>query len=588
MSLSRREFMQVLAAASAAGFDLRSRGLMADTNAPSDPYEMAPFGNVTLMHFTDCHAQLLPIYFREPNYNIGIGDALGKSPHVVGENFLKYFDIQPGTLGAHAFTYLDFVEAARNYGKVGGFAHLKTLIDRLRDSRPNRTLLMDGGDTWQGSATSLWTQGQDMVDATKLLGVEIMTGHWEFTYGMDRVLDIINNELAGSTEFLAQNVMLTEEAAFMDAPAFDTETGHVFKPYTMRDINGVQLGIIGQAFPYSTLANPRYKMEDWSFQIRDEQMQKYADEVRSKGAQLVVILSHNGMDVDLKMASRVSGVDIILGGHTHDGVPAPTQVKNPGGSTLVFNSGSNGKFLSVLDLDVNSGGLVDYRYKLMPIFSNLIEPNAEMSSLIETIRAPYNDRLNEELAVTDVTLYRRGNFIGTFDQVIVDALMNVRDAEIAFSPGFRWGTSLLPGDPITFDRLMDQTAITYPKSTLTDMTGQTLKDVLEDIANNLFNPDPYLQMGGDMVRVGGLRYTIDPSEPIGSRISNLELKGKPVDPSKTYKVAGWASVNPQPDDLPDIWDVVAEYLRDRKVIDKVDANVPTVKGVKGNPGLGNV
>ncbi|KAA3631163.1 MAG: thiosulfohydrolase SoxB [Proteobacteria bacterium] len=585
MTLSRREFMQVLAAASAAGFSLRSFGQSSSGSAPADPYEVPAFGNVTLMHFTDCHAQLMPINFREPSYNIGVGQAVGKPPHLVGEHFLRHYGIEPGTMRAHAFTYLDFVDAARKYGKVGGFAHLKTLVDRIRSSRPGRTLLMDSGDTWQGSATSLWTQGQDMVDATKLLGVEIMTGHWEFTYGMDRVHEIINDELAGSIEFVAQNVMLTEEAAFMDAPAYDPDAGHVFKPYTMREVNGVKIAVIGQAFPYSTLANPRYKMEDWSFQIRDQQVQKYVDETRAKGAQVVVILSHNGMDVDLKMASRVSGADVILGGHTHDGMPEPSIVENAGGKTLVVNSGSNGKFLSVLDLDVKGGRVADYQFKMLPVFSDLLAPDPEMSSLIEKVRAPYLDKLGEELAVTDVTLYRRGNFIGTFDQVIVDALMSVRDAEIAFSPGFRWGTSLLPGDPITFERLMDQTAITYPKSTLTEMNGQMIKDVLEDIANNLFNPDPYLQMGGDMVRIGGLTYTIDPSRTIGERLSNLELNGKPIEANKTYKVAGWASVQPQPDDLPDIWDVVAEYLRDKKVIDKVEPNVPTVKGFENNPGF---
>jgi len=585
MSLSRREFMQVLAAASAAGFSLRSFGASSAADGPSDPYEVPPFGNLSLLHFTDCHAQLLPIHFREPNFNIGVAGAAGKPPHLVGEALLAHYGIAPGSREAHAFTYLDFTEAARRFGKVGGFSHLKTLVDRLRDSRPGRTLLLDGGDTWQGSATSLWTRGQDMIDAQKLLGVDIMTGHWEFTYGMERVHEIVNNELAGSIEFIAQNVMLTDEAAFMDAPAYDTDTGHVFKPWTMRELNGVPVAIIGQAFPYSSLANPRYLMEDWSFQIRDEQMQQTVDEARAAGAALVVVLSHNGMDVDLKMASRVTGIDVILGGHTHDGMPAPSIVDNAGGKTLVINSGSNGKFLSVLDLDVKDGRLVDYRFTMLPVFADLLPADPAMSALIEKVRAPYADALAEELAVTDVTLYRRGNFIGTFDQVIVDAMMAVRGAEIAFSPGFRWGTSLLPGDPITLERLMDQTAITYPKSTLTDMSGQMIKDVLEDIANNLFNPDPYLQMGGDMVRVGGLKYTIDPTRETGRRISNLELGGKPIDPNRTYKVAGWASVQPQPDELPDIWDVVAEYLRDRKVIDHVEPNVPTVNGVDDNPGL---
>jgi sulfur-oxidizing protein SoxB len=343
--------------------------------------------------------------------------------------------------------------------------------------------------------------------------------------------------------------------------------------------------VIGQAFPYTTLANPRYMIEDWSFGIRDEMCQEMVDTVRAQGAQVVVLLSHNGMDVDLKLASRVSGIDVILGGHTHDGMPKPSLVSNPGGKTLVVNSGSNAKFLSVMDLDVRGGRVEDFRYRLLPVFANLLPADPDMTAYIEGVREPFKQQLETVLAKTETTLYRRGNFIGTFDQVIVDALMAVRGADLAFSPGFRWGTSLLPGDDITVERVMDQTGITYAKSTLNEMTGENIKLVLEDIADNLFNPDPYYQMGGDMVRVGGLRYAIDPSRPMGDRLSDLELNGKPLDPSKTYKVAGWASVNPQPDELPDIWDVVAEYLRDQKVIRDVVANVPNVKGIETNPGF---
>ncbi len=579
MSLSRREFIRLLAAAGAAGMALNGRISAAD----DDPaYDLPPFGNLSLLHFTDCHAQLLPVYFREPSFNIGIGAAFAKPPHLVGQNFLEHFDLVMGSREAYAFSCLDFETMAHKYGKVGGFAHLATLVKRLRATRPN-SLLLDGGDTWQGSATALWTNGQDMIDACKLLGVDIMTGHWEFTYGMQRVQQIIEQELP-PIEFLAQNVVLTEDAAFDDKPAFDQDSGQVFKPYTLREVNGARVGIIGQAFPYTTLANPRYMIEDWSFGIREQQCQAMVDAVKAQGAQVVVVLSHNGMDVDLKMASRVTGIDVVLGGHTHDGMPAPSVVGNAGGKTLVINSGSNGKFLSVMDLDVRDGRVADYRFRMLPVFSNLLAPDPQMAALIERKREPFKQQLEEILATTETTLYRRGNFIGTFDQVIVDALIEVRGADLAFSPGFRWGTSVLPGDPITVERLMDQTGITYAKSTLTEMSGETIKLVLEDIADNLFNADPYYQMGGDMVRVGGLRYAINPSAAIGSRLSDLELAGKPLEPTRTYKVAGWASVNPQPDDLPEIWDVVAEYLRDRKVIRNVVANVPKVKGITGNPG----
>ena len=580
MSLNRREFIQLLSLAAAAGLPLTGRSSSSD---PAQIYDLPPFGNVSLLHFTDCHAQLLPVYFREPSVNIGLGEAFGRVPHRVGSYFLDHFSIPRSSPEAYAYTCLDFESMARQFGKVGGFAHLATLIKRIKASRPH-SLLLDGGDTLQGSATALWTQGRDMIGASKLLGVDIMTGHWEFTYGMERVRAIIDGEL-DPIEFLAQNVVLTEDAAFDDKPAYDSESGQVFKPYTLREQNGIRVGIIGQAFPYTSLANPRYMVEDWSFGIRDAQCQSMVNSLRDQGAELVVVLSHNGMDVDLKMAQRVSGIDVILGGHTHDGVPVPEIVNSPSGRTLVVNSGSNGKFLSVMDLDVRHGHLVNYRFRMLPVFSNFLPADAEMAAYVDSVRAPFVDQLTRVVATTEVTLYRRGNFGGTFDQVILDALLSVRGADIAFSPGFRWGTSLLPGDSITYEHVMDQTAITYAKSTLNEMTGEMIHQLLEGIADNLFNSDPYYQMGGDMVRVGGLTYTIDPAAKIGRRISQLKLAGKPLDAAKTYRVAGWASVNPQPDELPDIWDVVSEYLVDTRVVRDVALNLPRVKGVDRNPGV---
>jgi sulfur-oxidizing protein SoxB len=572
MSMDRREFLQVLAVAAAAGLPIASRDALAAAPASAKMYELPRFGNVHLLHFTDCHAQLLPVYFREPSVNLGVGDAAGQPPHLVGEHLLKHFRIAPGTAEAHAFTYLDFSQAAQSYGRVGGFAHLATLVNRLRASRPG-ALLLDGGDTWQGSATALWTNAQDMVDASKLLGVDVMTAHWEMTYGAKRVQEIVDKDLKGKIDFVAQNV---KTADFGDP---------VFAPYTLREMNGVKLAIIGQAFPYTPIANPRYMVPDWTFGIQDDNMQKVVDEARGKGAQVVVVLSHNGMDVDLKMASRVRGIDAILGGHTHDGVPAPTLVKNAGGTTLVTNAGSNGKFLAVLDLDVKGGKVAGYSYKLLPVFSNLLPANPEMAAYIQRVRALFEARLNEKLAVTEGLLYRRGNFNGTFDQLICDALMQVKGADVAFSPGFRWGTSLLPGQTILMEHVMDQTAITYPYTTVTEMTGETIKTILEDVADNLFNPDPYLQQGGDMVRVGGLQYAIEPAAKMGSRISDMRLAGKPLEPSRTYKVAGWAPVAEGAKGEP-IWEVVAQYLRAQKTLKPRTLNLPQIRIAKGNPGIG--
>ncbi len=573
MNISRREFLQMLAVASAAGVALPGQAASKASISPNKMYELPAFGNVSFLHFTDCHAQLMPIWFREPNINIGIGSMRGNPPHLVGKNFLKYFGIKPGSPEAHAFTYLDFVEAAKKYGKVGGFAHFATLVKHLRAQRPN-SLLLDGGDTWQGSATSLWTNAQDMVDATKLLGVDVMTGHWEFTFGADRVSEIIENDLEGHIDFVAQNVIDNQWEE------------DVFKPYVIKEMNGIPTAIIGQAFPYTPIANPRWMVPDWSFGIREDKMQDTVDAAREAGAQVVIVLSHNGMDVDLKLASRVRGIDAIMGGHTHDAVPRPVEVKNAGGITLVINSGSNGKFLSVLDFDVKNGKVRDYRYRLLPIFSNYIEADPQMAKLISDVRKPYLDKLNEELGVADELLYRRGNFNGTFDQLILDAMLDVQEADIAFSPGFRWGVSVLPGEPITFEHVMTQTAITYPTATLSEVSGEQIKVILEDVADNLFNEDPYYQQGGDMVRVGGLKYTIDPTKKIGKRITDMELNGKPMSASKKYRLAGWASIEKR-EGTP-IWEVVAGYIRDQDAVRIKELNVPRIKGLGDNPGLAEV
>jgi sulfur-oxidizing protein SoxB len=568
--MNRREFLEVLAAAAAAGMVLDADAALAQGDANA-LYRLPKFGNVSLLHITDCHAQLLPTYYREPNINIGVGAAAGKPPHLVGESLLKWFKIKPDTAEAHAFTYLDYTAAAKTYGKVGGFAHLATLVQRVRAERPH-SLLLDGGDTWQGSGVSLWTKGADMIAASKLLGVEIMTAHWEFTYGADRVKEAIQKELAGKIEFLAQNVKTQD---FGDP---------VFKPYAIRKVGGVPIAVIGQAFPYTPIANPRYFVADWTFGIQEEELQKHVRVVRAKGAHVVVLLSHNGTDIDLKLASRVSGIDVILGGHTHDAIPQPTVVKNRGGSTLVTNAGSNGKFLAVLDLDVRGGKLAGYRYRLLPVFANLLPADAAMAKLIEETRAPHKAKLDEKLAVTEGLLYRRGNFNGTFDQLICDAMLEAKGADISFSPGFRWGTTILPGQPITMEDLMDQTAITYPYATLTELTGTQIKDILEDVCDNLFNPDPYKQQGGDMVRTGGLTYACAPNAKMGGRILDMRLGGKPLDPDKKYKVAGWAPVAEGAEGEP-IWEVVSGWLRSKKTIPPRKPNVPQLEGVAGNPGI---
>lgn len=547
----RRQFLHYL---SLLGFSSGLSGCL--SSIPEQLYPASSFGNVTLLHLTDCHAQLLPIYYREPSVNTGAGASNNRPPYLTGLAFLNFFGIKPGSKEAYAFTHLDFTEAAAIYGKMGGFAHLASLIKQLKQaSAHGNILLLDGGDTWQGSATSLWTQGKDMVAACNLLGVDVMTGHWEFTYGSSQVQ---KNVAAFKGDFVAQNILLSEESQFVS----EATTDQVFKPYVIKEFNDSRIAIIGQAYPYTPIANPKRFFPDWRFGIQEQRLQQIINNIKQQNsADVIILLSHNGMAIDLKLASRISGLDVILGGHTHDAVPKPVWVNNSSGRTCVTNAGSHGKFLAVLDLAIQNRRFLDLRYRLLPVFSNLIEPDFAMADLITAIRQPYLPKLQQKIAVADCLLYRRDTYEGTFDQLLLDAQRIVNDSQIAFSPGFRWGASVLPGQAITYEDIMNHTAITYPNTYRRTLTGYEIKTLLEDAADNVFNPDPYYQQGGDMVRAGGLHFRCNPTAGTGNRISELRLtSGALLNASKTYTVSSWAAVNQEASGQP-MHVVLLEYLR---------------------------
>ena len=625
MNLTRREFVQLIGVGVANGLfssKVLGKGQINRTSiehAIRALYDVPLNGNARILHITDTHAQLLPTYFREPNVNLGFGNAFGKLPHIVGQNLSTHLGLDNNPLLQHAFTYLDYEESAHNFGKVGGFSYIKTLLDNLREAAGGvqNTITVDGGDLWQGSATALWTRGRDMVDASNLLGVDAMTGHWEFTYSEREVL---SNIKAFNGEFLGQNVAIKEESLFEDAYAemvseygyglYDEDNSLAFKPYTLKIINGYKVAIIGQAFPRTGNANPQSNFPDWSFGLREDELKVLVSEIRTiEKPSAVIMLSHNGMDVDLKMASRVSGIDVILGGHTHDGMSKPIKVKNASGETWVTNAGCHGKYVGVLDMQLSKSGIKSMQYKLLPVFARFIDADETMvnylhslyqrkydANIIESRRknalySPnkvgkrYEDILNEKLTIAEQTLYRRGNLIGTWDQVIVDALRHEHDTQIALSPGVRWGGSLLEGDIITMRNVFEQTAITYGETYRSEITGEQLHLVLEGVAENLFVTDPYAQSGGDMVRVGGLNFTIDPIESYGNRISEVRLDdGTVIKNNKTYSVSGWAQVNEIGEGRL-IWDVVADFLRSKKTLNLSKVNYPNIKNVRKNPGI---
>lgn len=558
--LNRRDFLQVVAAATLLPALPTTLAQAASRQAITQDQllDFDSLGQVTLLNFTDCHAQLVPLYFREPSINIGVGGVHGLPPHLTGQEFLSHFGLKGGTKEAYAFSSVDFAELAKSYGRIGGLDRMATLVKAIRADRgADKTLLLDGGDTWQGSYTSLKTNGEDMVKVMNALGVDAMTAHWEFTYGQERVEELISGL---DFPFLAGNVRDTE----WEEPVFESTK--------MFERGGIQIAVIGQAFPYTPVANPRYKIPTWSFGIQEQLVQGHVKAAREAGAQLVVLLSHNGFDVDRKLASRVDGIDVILTGHTHDAIPTAIKVNN----TLLVASGSHGKFLARLDLDVGDQGVKDYRFRLIPVFSDVIKPDADMASVIDEIRAPHEAEMSRVLGKADSLLYRRGNFNGTFDDLICQSLLAERDAEIALSPGFRWGSTLIPGQDITVEDVYNQTAITYPAAYRTEMKGSFLKEILEDVADNLFNPDPYYQQGGDMVRVGGMAYRINVGNKMGSRISDMTFlkTGKPIDPDRNYVVSGWASVN-EGTEGPPVWDAVMNYIQKQGTV-----NVPENKNIK--------
>ncbi|MDQ7016835.1 MAG: 5'-nucleotidase C-terminal domain-containing protein [Gammaproteobacteria bacterium] len=626
--IDRRDFLKLIglgAAASSLPLAFSNRA-MASTQMPQGFYDVPMKGTVRLLHITDVHGQLKPVYFREPNVNLGVGDAYGRPPHLVGKKLLTAMGYKPQTPESYAYSYLDFEHSARKYGRTGGYAHVKTLLSRLRKEAGGQqnTLTLDGGDLWQGSGTSLWTRGVDMVEASNLLGLDVMVGHWEFTYREDEVL---SNVALFKGDFIGQNVRVKEEALMSDAYAtmverydgsglYDEDAGYAFQPYVIKEINGARICIIGQAFPRTGNANPQEFFPDWSFGLREDDMIEMVKEIRAKEKpDAIVLLSHNGMDVDIKMAERVPGLNVVLGGHTHDGMPKPIKVKNvEGNECWVTNAGSNSKYVGVLDFDIQDGKLNGMSYQMLPIITDWLPADKEMKAFIDQMRQTkydknivesrrkdlfynesrlgktYEEILGEKLAIADRTLYRRGNFIGTWDQVLCNALRHEHNADVSLSAGVRWGTTTLKGDWITMEDVMAQCSMTYAETYVTEMSGKALHDILEGVADNLFDPDPYLQSGGDMVRVGGLDYAIDPAKSLGSRITKLILDdGTPLDPKKIYKVSGWATVNRTPEGRL-MWDVVHDYIlakRDKKefVLRLPKINNPELIGVLDNPGI---
>lgn len=628
-SLSRRNFVKVMGVAGTATavpalFPINAMSQSSQTK-PEDFYSIPMKGNARILHITDVHGQLNPVYFREPNVNLGVGDAYGRPPHVVGKKLLAKMGLKQNSPEAYAYTYLNFENVAKIYGKTGGFAHIKTLLDRLRKQAGGKqnTLTIDGGDLWQGSGTALWTRGVDMVEASNILGLDVMVGHWEFTYKEEEVL---SNVALFKGDFIGQNVRVKEDAIMSDEyPAmverydgsglYDEDSGHAFRPYVIKEINGARICIIGQAFPRTANANPQEFFPDWSFGLREDDMIELVSTIQEEEKpDAIVLLSHNGMDVDIKMAQNVPGLNAVFGGHTHDGMPKPVEVKNvAGGTCLVTNAGSNGKYVGVMDFDIQKGKIKSMNYQMLPIITDWLPADKEMSAYIEQMRqTKYSDKviesrakkyfynksrvgktyeeiLNEKLAIADRLLYRRGNFMGTWDQVLCNALIHEYKADVSMSAGVRWGTTTLEGDWITMEDVMTQCAITYGETYVSEMSGHDLLRILEGVADNLFDPDPYLQSGGDMVRIGGLDYTINPDKPIYERITDARLdNGHLIEPKEMYKVAGWASVNRTPEGRL-MWDVVHDYIISQRDKDNVlrlpKINHPKLVGVSKNPGI---
>jgi sulfur-oxidizing protein SoxB len=628
-TMNKRTFLKLAAmgvAGTAAGsLPLFMQQAHASEKMPKDFYSLPKKGQARILHTTDLHGQLLPVYFREPNVNLGVGVANGRPPHIVGKKLLEKMQLPLEGPEAYAYTYLDFLTAAKKYGKTGGYAHIKTLLDRLRKDAGgvDNTLTIDGGDLWQGSGTSLWTRGVDMVEASNILGVDVMVGHWEFTYAEQEVL---SNVALFKGDFIGQNVRVKDDSLMDDKYTemveknnglglFDEDSGNAFQPYVMKKIGGKRIAVVGQAFPRTANANPPEFFPDWSFGLREDDMAALVKKIRTEEKpDAVIMLSHNGKDVDIKMGENVPGIDAVFGGHTHDGIPRPIEVKNKdGGRCLVTNAGSNGKFVGVMDIEVKDGGKVEMHYKMLPVITNWLPADKEMDAYITQMRSKkyddkiiearnkkfhfnkarvgksYDEILTEKLAIADRTLYRRGNFMGTWDQVLCNSLREEYKADIALSAGVRWGTSTLKGDWITMEDVMTQCSMTYAETYVMDMKGKALLEMLEQVADNLFDPDPYLQSGGDMVRVGGLDYTIEPAKKLYSRITEARLdNGDKIEADKTYKIAGWATVNRTPDGRL-LWDITRDYILKNKGKDDVltlkKINRPKLLGVSDNVGL---
>lgn len=576
MDITRRDFFHLAGVLGASTFlagcsssTTTSSMLPSDISA-STLMDMKPVGNVSILHICDLHAHLKPLYWREPSTLISAPELVGNPGFICGKNFMNYYGVKDDSLDAYFDTYLNFDELAKKFGKMGGVAHIKTIANEVRRDRGEQNVLfLDSGDTWQGTAVALWTKGEAIVKAQNDLGIDVMVGHWEFTYGKERVAELIGKLNA---KFIAQNIINNDQWS-------DKFEELVFEPYTIKVVGGHKIGIIGQAFPFTSTANPKHFTEGWSFGINTESLQKYVDKLRiEEKVEAVLLLSHDGFSVDQEVAKKVKGIDFILSGHTHDPAPKPIKINN----TVILISGSHGKYVSRLDLDIKNGKVVDYGYKLIPVASDLIPADPKTQALVNQIYAPYEEKLSEVLGKTKHTLYKRDTFFSTYDALIGDAIKDTMDSEIAFTPGYRWGTTIPAGSAVTLDSVFDMTAITYPEVYTFELKGDRIKALLEDIADNVFNANPMYQQGGDMSRLAGIHYEIKVGAQTGNRINNIKVNGKPLDTNKNYKISSWggnlqnAGTNLQESKIAPVYDVTANYIRKKGLID-ISSNDTNVK-----------
>lgn len=401
-----------------------------------------------------------------------------------------------------------------NYIRAGGYPRISAYINKVRKEKDNKVVVLDGGDTFHGTLPVVDSKGMILTSYLNEMKIDAMTAHWEFAYGPKHFSSLLN---ALNYPMLAIN-------------CYDKTTDKlVFDPYLIKEVNGLKIGIIGIAATIIDKTMPQHFAEGLYFSLGNEELPGYIAELKDQDVDLVILLSHLGFPQEVKLAQEVDGIDVLLSAHTHNRVYEPALVND----TIIFQSGCHGSFLGHLDLVVENKKIVDYKHQLVVLDESLDE-DLDMKAAIEKDLEPYKEQLNKIVGRTGTDLNRSTVFESTMDNLLLQSMIDISGAELAFSNGWRYGAPIPKGD-IRENDLWNMIPVNPPLSKV-KLKGQEVWDMMEENLERTFSIDPYQQMGGYVKRVLGMNLYCKIENPYGERVQQIFVQGQALEKDRVYHV----------------------------------------------------